>query len=84
MGMPLAELESPPMLTLDTVRMAAVREAVPLSQTQAAKRAKMTASRWNDIESGRRSNVTIETLGEIAEALGCDPAELLKSSRKRK
>ena len=37
----------------------------------------MTQTRWNDIEAGGRSNVTIDTLGVIADALACEPPVLL-------
>ena len=84
-GMLVSEVESRPMWKLDTGRMRELREAVPLTQAQAADKAGMSKTRWNDIEAGGRANVTIDTLGVIADALGCQPADLLKSTRvKRK
>jgi transcriptional regulator with XRE-family HTH domain len=76
-------LQSADMLKLDVARMRSLREAAGLSQTQAAKNAGMTVSRWNDIESGGRSNVTIETLGLIAKSISVDPRELLTPKAKR-
>lgn len=75
-------LELPAMLRLNVAKMKKLREALELTQVSAAKRAGMVLSRWNDIESGGRSNVTIETLGVIAVALECDPSELLMSDAK--
>jgi transcriptional regulator with XRE-family HTH domain len=60
-----------------------LREERELTQTQAADRAKMTVSRWSDIETGRKANVTIETLGTIAAALGVDARELLTPKKKK-
>jgi transcriptional regulator with XRE-family HTH domain len=34
--------------------------------------------RWNDIESGRKMNITLETLDAIADALDVPAAELLR------
>jgi transcriptional regulator with XRE-family HTH domain len=62
---------------LDRARMRELRETAGLSQTEAAEKAGMTVSHWNDIESGRRSNVTIEKLATIAAALGVDARNLL-------
>ncbi|HYE18858.1 MAG TPA: helix-turn-helix transcriptional regulator [Tepidisphaeraceae bacterium] len=71
--------EPPAALMLDLDKVKTLREALNLSQGDAADRAGLKAGRsqWNDIESGRRSNVTLETLGKIAAALEVDPAELL-------
>jgi transcriptional regulator with XRE-family HTH domain len=49
-----------------------------LTQTQAASAVGMSLGRWNDIESGRRANVSLKTLDRIARALGMDPKDLLK------
>src|SRR5689334_10961749 len=70
-------LESPVMLKFDSRAMRRLREERGLNQTEAAKSAGMNASRWNDIECGGRTNVTVETLGKIATVLGCKPSELL-------
>ena len=49
------------------------------AQQQAAEKAGMNnKQRWADIESGRRANVTMETLGQIATALGKKSKDLLK------
>lgn len=64
-------------LNRDKVR--ELRESMGLTQDQAAKRAKLAGgrARWGDIESGRRANITLETLALIADALQCDAATLL-------
>jgi transcriptional regulator with XRE-family HTH domain len=69
-------LNSPDMQTLDHARMTTLRKALGLTQVDAAARAKMTVSRWNDIESGRRhkkndggGNFKLETIARIAGAL---------------
>jgi transcriptional regulator with XRE-family HTH domain len=51
---------------------------VPL--TSSAKLAELSGGRqqWNDIESGRRKNLTIDTLNKIATALGVKAKDLLK------
>lgn len=68
-----------PALMLDCEKMKQLREALGLNQSEAARQAELAAGRsqWNDIESGRRSNITLETLGKIAAALGVNPSELL-------
>lgn len=76
--MSTALLECPPMpLKLDAEKMRELRKALDLTQAEAAERAGMTQTRWNDIEAGGRTNVTVETLGLVADALACEPAALL-------
>lgn len=65
------------MQKLDRQKMKALRDAAELTQAQAAAAAGMTLTRWNDIESGGRDNVTLDTLGRIADALGCNSQDLL-------
>jgi transcriptional regulator with XRE-family HTH domain len=64
---------------LDRERMRQLRVGAKLSQGEAAAAADISggASYWSDIENGRRSNVTVEMLGKIAKALGCDARELI-------
>lgn len=83
----IAVLESPPImpLKLDAAKMRELRVSLDLTQAEAAKRAAMPQSRWSDIEGRGQTNVTVETLGIIADALSCDPATLLvKLTPKRK
>jgi transcriptional regulator with XRE-family HTH domain len=55
------------------------RLAMDLTMEEAAKRAKLKSrQQWSDIESGRRPNMTIETLGRVASALKLQPKDLLK------
>jgi transcriptional regulator with XRE-family HTH domain len=73
---------------LDREKMKAVRKAKGLNQTDAADKAGMSggAPQWSDIESGRKPNVTVETLSRIAAALDVDARELLtprKNSRRK-
>jgi transcriptional regulator with XRE-family HTH domain len=79
--MAVIELESPAMQELDRARMRELREERGLTQTDAAEKAGMTVSQWNDIEKGRKPNVTIETLAAIATALGCDARDLLTPAK---
>jgi transcriptional regulator with XRE-family HTH domain len=65
---------------LDTSKVKAKRVELGLSQADAAKRAGMGGGRqqWSNIETGAKADVTMTTLGKIARALKCKPAELLK------
>jgi transcriptional regulator with XRE-family HTH domain len=75
--MSTALLDCPPMQVFDHKRMRQLREAAGLTQAQAAKRAGILQSRWSNIESGDRTNVTVETMGRVAAALGCNAQDLL-------
>ncbi len=75
--MPTALLEPLPMQVFDHKRMRELREEAGLTQAAAAKKAAMPQSRWSDVESGARTNVTVETMGRIARALGCHAQDLL-------
>jgi transcriptional regulator with XRE-family HTH domain len=64
---------------LDLRKMKSLREAAGLTLEQASKAAGFTnAQQWHLIESGRRSNITMDTLGKIAKALGVKSKDLLK------
>jgi transcriptional regulator with XRE-family HTH domain len=64
-------------LNCDKIR--ELREKAGLTQEEAARRAGLhTRQNWNNIESGRRTNVTLSTLEAIAQALGVRAADLLK------
>ncbi|MGE5610000.1 MAG: helix-turn-helix transcriptional regulator [Bacillota bacterium] len=64
---------------LDTEKMRQLREKLGLTQEDAAKRAGLdTRQAWNNIESGRQTNVTIEKLERIAAALDVKAKDLLK------
>jgi transcriptional regulator with XRE-family HTH domain len=76
-------VESDVMQQFDVTKMKELREQIPLTQAEAAARAKMTVSRWCDIEKGGRRNVTMETLAIIAEALGCDARDLITAPVKK-
>lgn len=67
---------------LDTGKMKELREDLKLTQEQAAQAAGMSSKQqWYDIESGRKDNVSLETLAKIGRALNVDPAELLLPSK---
>lgn len=64
---------------LDIEKMRSLREGMPLTQEQAAKKAGMSSRQaWQRIEDGRHTNVSIETLEAIAHALGVKAKDLLK------
>lgn len=67
---------------LDTKKIEARRQTLGLSQEEAASRAGLaTRQQWHAIESGRNTNVTMETLGRIAQALECDPRDLIRAAK---
>lgn len=72
----LAVLEDVP---LDVEKMRKLREKLGLTQDDAAKRAGLKGRQaWNNIESGRRPNLQLQTLERIAKALGVKAADLLR------
>ena len=65
---------------LDIEKMEDRRRTLGLSQHEAAVRAGLAGKlAWNNIISGRKANVTLETLKRIAGALECDPRKLIKT-----
>lgn len=68
-----------PRIALDTDKIRRLREALDLTQEVCAARAGLSSrQKWNDIENGRRLNLSLETLDRIAAALGVKAKELLK------
>jgi transcriptional regulator with XRE-family HTH domain len=66
-------------MALNRVKLKGLRVALKMTQGEAARRAGLKSPQhWNAIESGARSNVTVETLEKIAKALKCDQCDLLK------
>ena len=64
---------------LDVAKIKSLREKRGLTQEQAAEKSGFgTRQRWNDVESGRKSNVSIDTLDKIAATLGVKAKDLLK------
>jgi transcriptional regulator with XRE-family HTH domain len=64
---------------LDTEKMKSLRLKHGMTQSEAATLAKLGSyQRWNDIESGRRSSITLVTLSRIACALQVKAKALLK------
>ena len=65
---------------LDTKKIKKLRRSLGLTQQEAADGAQIKSrQRWNEIESGTNTNVTLETLGRIAKALKCKPIDLIKN-----
>jgi transcriptional regulator with XRE-family HTH domain len=68
---------------LDTDKVKKLREAAGLTFEQAAEKAGFTSGQqWYLIESDRRANVKLDTLGKIASALGVDAADLLRPAKR--
>jgi len=64
---------------LDTEKLRRLREEKAWSLEEAADRAGLTSKgHWSDIENGRKSNVKLDTLDKIANALGVRAGELLR------
>ncbi|MGE5611211.1 MAG: helix-turn-helix domain-containing protein [Bacillota bacterium] len=64
---------------LDVEKIRELREKAGLTQQQAAELAKLKSRQhWNEIESGRQTNITMDTLERIASALGVKAKGLLK------
>lgn len=68
---------------IKALREAIVIDGKPMTQETAAARAGFnTRQRWNAIESGRKPQINLDTLGRLAVALECEPAKLLLPSSK--
>ena len=64
---------------LDTEKIERLRVAKDLSQEEAATKAGLGGrQKWSDIVTGRRTNITMDTLEGIAKALGVSARDLLK------
>jgi transcriptional regulator with XRE-family HTH domain len=64
-------------INIDRIRK--LREGRDLSQAEAATLAGLSAAaRWSEVESGRLSNITLDTLAKMAKALGVKAKDLLK------
>ena len=58
-----------------------LRKQLGLTQTEAARRAKLPGrAYWHDIVTGRRANVTLAVLDNLAAALRCSPRGLIRPS----
>ena len=58
-------------------RVRALREAIGLSQEAFAERAGLTYKHYQQVEAGRKLNITLPTLEKLAKACGLELAELL-------
>lgn len=64
---------------MNTDKIKTLRERLGLSQDDAARKAGFKGRQyWYNIESGKRTNIKIDTLEAIAKALGVKAADLLK------
>ena len=64
---------------INTDKIRSLREANGLSQEGAANKAGLSGrARWSEVESGRLTNITMDTLSKIAKALGVKAKDLLK------
>ena len=64
---------------LDLHKMKSLREKLELTMDAAATKAGFSSrQQWYNIESGRRSDVSVSTLEKLAEALGVKAKDLLK------
>jgi transcriptional regulator with XRE-family HTH domain len=64
---------------IDVEKIRKLRKGRKLSQTEAATLAGLSGvARWSEIESGRMTNITMDTLAKMAKALGVKAKDLLK------
>jgi transcriptional regulator with XRE-family HTH domain len=64
---------------LDHDKIRRIRIRLDITQEEASRRAGLKSrARWNDVESGRKTNLTISALEAIAAALGVKARDLLK------
>jgi len=64
-------------MPLDPSKIRKRREALKLTQAEAAKLAKMPAPHWSRIEGGNRSDPKLSTAEKVAQALQCGLEKLL-------
>jgi transcriptional regulator with XRE-family HTH domain len=80
--LPAAEPAAMPItngVSLDVEKVKALRMKCGLSLDAAARAAGFTnRQRWFEIESGAKTNITLETLDKLARALGVKAKDLLK------
>lgn len=66
-------------MPLDTEKLERLRKQLGLTQAEAARRAKLPGrAYWHDIVSGRRANITLAVLDNLAAALRCSPRGLIR------
>ena len=65
-------------------RLAELLERVGLTQTELARRSRVSLVTINAIANNRTAQVKLATLDKLARVLGVEPGELLESDRKRK
>lgn len=64
-------------MPLDTEKVERLRIGVGLTQAAIARKVGITRQRWNDIVSGRSSNISIKTLDRISRSLRVESGDLL-------
>jgi transcriptional regulator with XRE-family HTH domain len=66
-------------MPLDTEKLERLRKQLGLTQAEAARRAKLPGrAYWRDIVTGRRANITLAVLDNLAAALRCSPRGLIR------
>ena len=66
-------------MPIDIEKIKRLREKVGLTMGQAATKAGFASrQQWYQVESGRRENMTVQTLEKVASVLGCRAKDLLK------
>lgn len=67
---------------LDPAKVKAKREAMKLTQEEAAQRGGLASKqKWSDIESGRIPNPRLDTVVGVASALKCSIEDLLRDRK---
>jgi transcriptional regulator with XRE-family HTH domain len=72
-----------PMSPVDSDGIRTRREKAGLSQRELARRASIYQPTLSRIESGKATRITVDMIEAIANALDCEPGDLLKATRKR-
>jgi transcriptional regulator with XRE-family HTH domain len=70
-------------MPVNTSRIRELREKRGLTQQEAAEKSGLkTKQAWNNIEKGRQTNMTVETLEKVAKGLGVKVSALLVDEKK--
>lgn len=64
-------------------RLAELLEERGMSQSELARRSKVSLVTINSIANNRTTQVKLETLDRLARVLGCEPGELIAGDKKR-
>ena len=64
-------------------RLAAILEEKGMSQSELARKSKISLVTVNAIANNRTTRVDLATLDALADALGCEPGELLEREKRK-